>query len=534
MPGLDPPRLSDGGSVVYTSPYPEVGIPDVALTSWVLARASRLGDKPALVDGTTGETIGYQTLLDRVQGAAALLRRHGVEVGDVIALVAHNQPSWAVAYYGAVAAGAAVTPLNPMLTTGEMQTQLAASRASILVADPALMDKARPAASRAGTPYVLSLEELSGAPPAPPGETRRLAQGTSLDPRTSLAALPYSSGTTGLPKGVMLTHRNLVANLVQHEGVYPVASDDVFLAVLPFFHIYGLSIILNVGVRQGATVVTLPRFDLDRWLEAIERHRVTWLHVAPPMVVALAARQGASEHDLSSVRHAVSGAAPLDAETARRAEAIIGCRIGQGYGMTEASPGTHFVPSDQVDAVPAGSVGYLLPNTEARLVAIDSAANATNAGELWVRGPQVMAGYLDDPAATAAALDPDGWLRTGDVVRIEHGVFFVVDRVKELIKYKGYQVPPAELEALLLTHDAVADAAVVAVPDAAAGEIPKAFVVARSALDPEALMAWVAERVAPYKRIRAVELVDVLPKSPSGKILRRVLAPREAKASGAG
>jgi acyl-CoA synthetase (AMP-forming)/AMP-acid ligase II len=309
--------------------------------------------------------------------------------------------------------------------------------------------------------------------------------------------------------------------------VYPVTSDDVLLAVLPFFHIYGLSIILNTGLRQGATVVTLPRFDLEGWLEGIERHRVTWLHVAPPMVVALVARQGASGHHLSSVRHAVSGAAPLDGEVARRAEAIIGCRIGQGYGMTEASPGTHFVPADQVDAVPAGSVGYLVPNTEARIVALDSAEETTNVGELWVRGPQVMAGYLDDPAATAAALDSDGWLRTGDVVRIEHGVFFVVDRVKELIKYKGFQVPPAELEALLLSHEAVADAAVVGVPDLGAGEIPKAFIVARSPLDTETLMAWVAERVAPYKRIRAVELVDELPKSPSGKILRRFLADRE-------
>lgn len=534
MPRTDPSRPLDGGSVVYTSPYPEVGIPDVTLTASVLSRAVRLGDKAALVDGATGETISYRSLLDRVQRAGALLRRLGVEVGDVIALVAHNQPSWAIAYYGSVAAGAAVTPLNPVLTTREMQTQLAASRASILVADSAVMDKARQAAGAAGTPTVLSLEDLADAPPAPPDETHRLGDGASLDPRSALAALPYSSGTTGLPKGVMLTHRNLVANLVQHDGVYPVTTEDVFLAVLPFFHIYGLSIILNAGLRQGATVVTLPRFDLDGWLETIERHRVTWLHVAPPMVVALAARQGAGGHDLSSVRHAVSGAAPLDAEVGRRAEAIIGCRIGQGYGMTEASPGTHFVPADQVDAVPAGSVGYLLPNTEARVVAIDSADDTTNAGELWVRGPQVMAGYLDDPVATAAALDSDGWLRTGDVVRIEHGVFFVVDRVKELIKYKGYQVPPAELEALLLSHEGVTDAAVVAVPDPAAGEIPKAFVVACSPLDPETLMAWVAERVAPYKRIRAVELVDVLPKSPSGKILRRVLAARDAEVSGAG
>ena len=264
--------------MIYTSPYPDVTIPDVALTTYVLEEARRLGDKPALVDGTTGETTTYGSLPARVERAAALLRLEGVDVGDVVALAAHNQPSWAVAYLGAVAAGAAVTPMNPSLTAGEMRQQLGKSKASILVADFRTMEKAGQVASGLTTPRLLGLEELTAA-----GSNEGSGRGGAIafDPRSALAALPYSSGTTGLPKGVMLTHRNLVANLVQHEGVYPVTTDDVFLAVLPFFHIYGLSIILNAGLRHGATVVTLPRFDLDGWLEAIERHRVTWLHVAP-------------------------------------------------------------------------------------------------------------------------------------------------------------------------------------------------------------------------------------------------------------
>lgn len=532
-------RHKQKSAVIHASPYPDIRIPKVTLSSYVLERAGGYGAKPALVDGASGETISFEALPDRVRRACAQLRGSGLRPGDVVGLAAHNQPSWAVAYYGAVAAGAAVTPMNPALTAGEIERQLSGSGAAILVADASTTDKAREAAAGVRRRVeVLELDELTEAPSA---SRARLARrhGSALDPgpfdvgvldsATALAALPYSSGTTGLPKGVMLTHRNLVANLTQHEGVYPVTPKDVFLAVLPFFHIYGLSIILNTGLRHGATVVTMARFDLEGWLEAIERHRVTWLHVAPPMVVALAGREGAGGRDLSSVRHAVSGAAPLNGEVAREAEAIIGCRIGQGYGMTEASPGTHFVPAHLLDAVPSGSVGFLVPNTEARLVSLDTGEDAANDGELLVRGPQVMAGYLNDPAATTAALDAEGWLRTGDVVRVEHGVFFVVDRVKELIKYKGYQVPPAELEALLASHQGVADVAVVGVPDAAAGEIPKAFVVARGPLDANALMGWVAERVAPYKRIRALELIDEIPRSASGKILRRALGPAGAK-----
>ena len=330
----------------------------------------------------------------------------------------------------------------------------------------------------------------------------------------------------------MLTHRNLVANLAQLAPMWPYGPDDVVCAALPMFHIYGMNVIMNLALASGSTIVTLPRFDVEGYLDAVERHRVTRLHLAPPMILQLVSSPEVDRFDHSSVRWVVSGAAPLDAELAARFEKRFGVPVAQGYGMTEASPGTHLIPErDQADA-PSGSIGWLMPNTEGRLVSPDTGQDSDTEGEVWVRGPQVMAGYLNNPTATAETLTADGWLKTGDVARITDGAFFIVDRVKELIKYKGYQVAPAELEGLLLTHPGVLDAAVVPMPHDAGGEAPKAFVVATVELDTDELMSWVAERVAPYKRIRAIEFIDEIPKSPSGKILRRVLRDRgDAKAT---
>jgi acyl-CoA synthetase (AMP-forming)/AMP-acid ligase II len=359
-----------------------------------------------------------------------------------------------------------------------------------------------------------ALTSGTGAPPA-----------LALDPATALAVLPYSSGTTGMSKGVMLTHRNIIANLEQLRVGWRMTEEDVICGVLPFFHIYGFTIILNSALMSGTTIVTMPRFDLRGLLQVVQDHRVTRGHFAPPLVLSLATAPEVDEYDLSSLRTAVSGAAPLDAELATRAEARTGCVIRQGYGMTEASPGTHFVYDEDFRTTPPGSVGKLLPGTEARLVdpATGEDVAAGEAGELLVRGPQVMVGYLDNPVATADTVT-DGWLHTGDIARVdENGDYYVVDRLKELIKYKGFQVAPAELEALLLTHPDVLDAAVIATPDPTAGEAPKAFVVSRGERDADALLAWVAERVAPYKKLRALEFVPEIPKSPAGKILRRVL-----------
>jgi acyl-CoA synthetase (AMP-forming)/AMP-acid ligase II len=259
----------------------------------------------------------------------------------------------------------------------------------------------------------------------------------------------------------------------------------------------------------------------------LEQHQVTRAHVAPPVVLGLAQVPEVEGRDLA-LKVVISGAAPLDADTAVRAGERLGAPIRQGYGMTEASPVTHIASDEDLQDQDPGAIGPLVSSTEARLVDPESGEDTDGDGELWIRGPQVMRGYLADAEATAATLTEAGWLKTGDVARVEEGgVFRIVDRVKELIKYKGYQVPPAELEALLIGHPAVADAAVIPMPDEGGGEAPKAcVVVAGEALDGDELMAWVAERVAPYKRIRAVEVVEEIPKSASGKIMRRLLRDR--------
>jgi acyl-CoA synthetase (AMP-forming)/AMP-acid ligase II len=300
----------------------------------------------------------------------------------------------------------------------------------------------------------------------------------------------------------------------------------VLVGLMPFFHIYGQTVVLNLGLAKGATIVTMQRFDCDALLDLIEERGVTWLHVAPPVILAMATTTDVEGRDLSKIKLIISGAAPLDAELSRRAEEKIGAPIRQGYGMTELSPVSHKSRLARIEETPPGSVGALIPNTEARLVDPETGEDSAEGerGEIWVRGPQVMQGYLNNDEATAETITEDGWLRTGDIGRVdENGFFYVVDRLKELIKYKGYQVPPAELEALLVSHPKVKDAGVIGVPMDDGGEAPKACVVTVDGLEADELMAWVAERVAPYKRIREVEFVDEIPKSASGKILRRVL-----------
>jgi acyl-CoA synthetase (AMP-forming)/AMP-acid ligase II len=289
---------------------------------------------------------------------------------------------------------------------------------------------------------------------------------------------------------------------------------------------------MNAALYQGGSIVSLPRFELDSFLSAIQQYRVTWLYVAPPIVLALAKHPSIAGYDLSSIKVVFSGAAPLDAQTAEECAQRIGCQVIQGYGLTETSPVTHSVPNTARNA-PPGSVGYALPNTECKVVSPEGIELGPGQdGEIWIRGPQVMQGYLNNDAATRNSIDADGFFHTGDIGHVdESGWWYIVDRLKELIKYKGYQVPPAELEALLLSHPAVADAAVVGVPDREAGEIPKAFVVLKEPVAPDEIMDFVAARVAPHKKVRRLEVVDAIPKSASGKILRRVLRDQEIAVS---
>jgi acyl-CoA synthetase (AMP-forming)/AMP-acid ligase II len=369
------------------------------------------------------------------------------------------------------------------------------------------------------------------------GEEGATPEEVEIDPGRDLAILPYSSGTTGRMKGVMLTHRNLVANIEQTLTSTPITDEDTLVGILPFFHIYGQTVVLNIGLTRGATIVTMPRFDLEGLLDVIEDRDVTWLHIVPPVVLAFANAPQIEGRDFSKLKMVICGAAPLDAELSQRAEERIGAPIRQGYGMTELSPVSHKSPFSKAAETPPGSVGPVLPNTEARLVDPETGEDAAEGeeGEVWIRGPQVMVGYLENPEATAETLVEDGWLRTGDIARRDDdGYFFIVDRLKELIKYKAYQVPPAELEAVLVSHPQIKDAGVIGIPHEDAGELPKACVVVEGDLSADEVMAYVAERVAPYKKVREVEIVEEIPKSASGKILRRVLRDKHGAGSPVG
>ncbi|MBW4715823.1 4-coumarate--CoA ligase family protein [Saccharothrix obliqua] len=518
--------------MVFRSPFPDVDLPDVPLHELLFADLAGRADRVALVDGTSGASLTYAGLAGAVDRLAAALAERGVGKGDVVGILCPNTPYYAVVFHGVLRAGATATTINALYTADDVADQLADAGAKMLFTVSALLPTAAPGARRAGVADVVVLDRAEGYPDlagllTSMGPAPRVA----IDPAEDVAVLPYSSGTTGRAKGVMLTHRNLVANIVQCGPLLKVDAETRILAVLPFFHIYGMQVLMNNGLHVGATVVTLPRFDLREFLRVIQDHRTDRVYIAPPIAVALAKHPLVDEYDLSAVDTVFSGAAPLDVDLAAAVARRLGCRVVQGYGMTEMSPVSHAIP-DGRDDIPVGTVGVTAPNMECRVVdpATGEDVGVGERGELWCRGPNVMKGYLNDPEATAATLDAEGWLRTGDVAVIDgDGLVSIVDRVKELIKYKGYQVPPAELEALLLTHPAIADAAVVGVRDGEGEEVPKAFVVrqAGAALDGAAVMSFVATRVAPHKKVREVEFIEAIPKSASGKILRKDLRARE-------
>jgi acyl-CoA synthetase (AMP-forming)/AMP-acid ligase II len=517
--------------MIFRSPLPEVEIPEVSLTEFVFSRAAEFADKPALIDGLSGHVMTYAQLVAAVRSAAAGLARRGFVKGDVLAILSPNLPEYVVAFHAVAILGGVVTPINPLYTVDEIEKQLTDACAKYLITIPSLLERAREAAEGKGLRELFVFGEAEGATPF-----ASLLEGgaddvptVEIDPREDLVVLPYSSGTTGICKGVMLTHRNLVANLAQIKGAGHDWKGDTLVCVLPLFHIYGLVAIMSHGLYCGSTVVTLPRFDFEQLLKTMRDYRVTVGHLVPPVVLALTKSQLVEAYDLSSLRMIFCGAAPLGEALALACSERLGCDIVQGYGMTESSPCTHI-------AVPArnkpGSVGLCVPNMECRLVSVETGEElGTNEpGEVWVRGPQVMKGYLNRPEATAQTVDADGWLHTGDIAYADDdGYFYIVDRAKELIKYKAFQVAPAELEALLLTHPSVADAAVIPSRDEEAGEVPKAFIVLKEehSMTEDEVLSFVASHVAPYKKVRRVEFVAQIPKSPSGKILRRLLVARE-------
>ncbi|MHC3456127.1 AMP-binding protein [Streptomyces prasinus] len=520
----------------FTSRLPPVHIPAVSVFDYLFADLTVAERRQPVFVSKDGVTLHYGELVDQIEAFAGALAADGVGEGDVVALYAPNSPEFAVAFHGILRAGATATTVNALYTPGEVVKQLQASGAVTLVTVAAFAGPLLPELGRAGltSEDAITLDESSGLRTLDSLLAKRLPPPRlSFDPRAHVAVLPYSSGTTGTPKGVRLTHVNLVANVAQAAPMQRITSADTLLAVMPFFHIYGLTVLLNSALRARARLAVLPRFDLTDFLATIQATRCTYVALAPPIAVALAKHPLVDDYDLSSVDTIMSGAAPLDGQLADAVAERIGCTVGQGYGMSEMSPVSHCTARDDHRA-PRGSVGQTLPNMQCKIVDPSTGdevdyphgTGVSAPGELWCQGPNVMAGYLDNDVATAQTIDAEGYLRTGDIATVDaDGYVTIVDRLKELIKYKGYQVPPAELEAVLLTHPGIADGAVIGDRDADGEEIPKAFVVRQTGVDltAEDVITFVAQRVAPYKKIRAVEFIDAIPKSSAGKILRREL-----------
>ena len=515
--------------MIFSSPHEAVTIPETSLAEYVLQRAPEFGNKPALIDGSTGLTVTYSDLAPTIHKLAAGFGRHGLGKGDVLAIYSPNSTEYALAFLAVAMLGGATTMVPPLSTDTELKTQLKDSGAQYLLTIPQLLTKVDHATQGNQIRQTFVIGESAGTIPF----RSLLTQSEPLpeikiNRRSDVVALPYSSGTTGFPKGVMLTHHNLVSMLCQLNASEALTEKDTMICVVPMYHLYGLHVVVNLGLSQGATIVILPRYDLVQFLQTLARCSVTVAPLVPPLVLELSRVREVDQYDLSALRLIHCGAAPLAPEVADACSERLGCAIRFGYGLTEVSPLSH----SSMPSIPdkPGSVGYCLPNTECQIVDYNTGAELgpNQPGEIWIRGPQVMKGYLGNPQATEEMIREDGWLRTGDIGYAEEdGRLFVVDRLKELIKYKGRQVAPAELEAVLLSHPAVADAGVIPSPDEEAGEVPKAFVVLKAAATVDEIMEFVAARVAPHKRIRLVEFVSEIPKSPAGKILRRVLVQRE-------
>lgn len=510
---------------LYESRFADVALSDKTITQRVFEGISP--DANVLIDGPSGRALTGAQFMAAVKSMAGGLDARGWGAGKTVALMAPNLPEYCVVFHAAAWAGGTITTINPTYTAPEIHHQLNDAGADLLVTIAMFADTSSEAIKGTGVSEIviigdapdgmIPLSALMGAP---------MVDQAPVDAATHVVALPYSSGTTGLPKGVMLTHQNLVINIDQSLVPANVSKGEMTIAFLPFFHIYGLQILQNLYIAAGGGLVTMPRFDLEMFLDLITRYQSPRLWIVPPVALALAKHPLVDAYDLSCVVQVNSAAAPLGADVSEAMGKRLGTNATQGYGMTELSPVSHVSPFGEGKP---GASGVAIPNTFSRIVDPDTLQDMPPGqdGELWVKGPQVMAGYLNNPDATAKTIVEDGWLRTGDIAHFdEDGYLFITDRLKELIKYKGFQVAPAELEAELLTHPAIQDIAVIGKPDEEAGELPLAFiVVAAGQSEPslEELQEYLQDRLAHYKQIRLLEVVEEIPKSASGKILRRVL-----------
>jgi acyl-CoA synthetase (AMP-forming)/AMP-acid ligase II len=515
--------------MIFHSPWPNIELPAASLCDVIFSCANQYSEKPALIDGETGHTLTYRQLVHNVRRVAAGLAGAGLRPGQPVALALPNSIEFSLAWYGTLLAGGWAVPINPLYTPAEMEFQIHDSGARFLITIP-----------ERATAMENAVEKLF----VTGGNWKDLAECDWPAPNipvapSELAVLLYSSGTSGKPKGVMLTHSNIVANMRQLWATGWPLAEDLGVAYMPLYHTAGLNFGLNAFLGVGATVVLMPRFDLEKYLALTERYRATICGGPPPVILAITKSPAWDKFDLSAIRSAGCGAAPLGAELQEAFERRTGVLLCQVWGMTEATVLATTPPDPTKRKL--GGCGYLLPSCEAQVVDVvtQKPLGVGETGEFWVRGPNVMKGYWKQPAATADTLVVDGWMRTGDVGYVDSdGCIFLVDRLKEMIKFNTFQVAPAELEDMIQSHPAVADAAVIGAPEPEVAEIPMAFVVKKqgAVLEAEELMQYVAARVAPYKKVRAVEFVQEIPKSPTGKILRRVLkeAVRTRAAAGQG
>ncbi|CAN1315442.1 Probable CoA ligase CCL5 [Linum perenne] len=518
--------FSQSNSVFYSKRNPISLPPNPSLDVTTFISSQAHNGKTAFIDAATGRRLTFPDLWSAVDSVAThLSETMGIRKGHVVLLLSPNSMSFPIICLAVMSLGAIITTTNPLNTPREIAKQISDSRASLAFVDGENQDYL----PRSGAKQPLIVSRLSEMLTKKANRSgQRVRERVDLE---DTATLLYSSGTTGESKGVVSSHRNLIAMVQTVVGRFdPADGDQIFVCTVPMFHIYGLAAFATGLLASGSTIVVLPKFEMHEMLAAIERFGATYLPLVPPILVAMiyGSDQMRSKYNLGSLRSVLSGGAPLSKEVIEGfLEKYPTVRILQGYGLTE-STGIGASTDSVEESRRYGTAGLLSPSMEAKIVDPESgkALPVNMTGELWLRGPSIMKGYFSNAEATSSTLDSEGWLRTGDLCYIdEDGFIFVVDRLKELIKYKGYQVPPAELEALLLTHPEITDAAVIPFPDKEVGQYPMAYVVrkAGSWIREKDVMEFIAKQVAPYKRVRRVSFIDAVPKNPSGKILRKDL-----------
>ncbi len=532
--------------------YPEIPIYKILDES-----ANRFPDRPAFL---YPEKLSYKQFEDRVNSLANSLRDLGIKKNDRVALYSPNSINWEIAFFGLEKAGAILVPMNPQFKESEVEYEANDSEAVAIIVFQPLYPNVEKVRRKTKLKHVIIIENDSNLPLDTISFSELLKTTTSepseheFNSKEDLAALVYTSGTTGLPKGTMLTHYNLVSNVLQNSPVFELSELDIAMAVLPFYHIYGLNVLMNQAIWLGASQVVTPRFEVKEFCELIEKYRVTYSLCVPPIFLAVVRHlenSDVSGYEWSDLKIFNNGAAPIPIELIERFNKLVkekcnakNVTIQHGWGLTEASP---VVAVNPMHRPKIESQGTLLPDTFHKIVDLETGQEIPKrgeVGELVIKGPQVMKGYWKKPQATKDAfwIDPNTgqkWLRTGDLAYIDEEEYeHLLDRIKEMIKYKGWSIAPAELEDLLFKNPHVDDAAVIGSPSTELdiGQIPKAFITlkpqSRGKVSEQDIIDWVAERISAYKKIREVEFIDSIPKTGSGKILRRDLVDLEKRKLG--